>query len=93
MGFPRQEYWIRWPFLSPRDLPDPGIEAGSPAMQADSLPSEPPGKPDKAVRGLVQVLAAGPGGGRVKASPGRFQAHWWCSLLPSVVVLGQSGQA
>ena len=32
------------PFPSPRDLPDPGIEPGSPALQGDSLPSEPPGK-------------------------------------------------
>ena len=38
MGFPRQEYWNGLPFLSPGDLPDPGIEAVSPACQADSLP-------------------------------------------------------
>ena len=38
-----QEYWSGFPFLSPGDLPDPGIEPGSPALQADSLPSEPPG--------------------------------------------------
>ena len=42
---PRQEYWSGLPFLSPRDLPDPGIKTGCPALQADSLPSEPPGKP------------------------------------------------
>ena len=36
------------PLSSPRDLPDPGIEPQSPAMQADSLPSEPPGKPRSA---------------------------------------------
>ena len=45
MGFSRQEYWSRLPFPSPGALPDPGIEPGSPALQADSLPSEPPGKP------------------------------------------------
>ena len=45
MGFSRQEYWSGLPFPSPRDLPDPGIEPGSPAMQVDSLLSEPPGKP------------------------------------------------
>ena len=45
MGFPRQEYWRGLPFLSPGNIPDPGIEPGSPALQADSLPSEPPGKP------------------------------------------------
>ena len=45
MGFSRQEYWIGLPFPPPGDLPDPGIEPGSPALQADSLPSKPPGKP------------------------------------------------
>ena len=45
MGFSRQEYWCRLPFPSPGDLPDPGIEPRSPALQADSLTSEPPGKP------------------------------------------------
>ena len=45
MEFLRQEYWSGLPFPSPGDLPNPGIEHGSPALQADSLPSEPPGKP------------------------------------------------
>ena len=45
MGFSRQEYWIGLPFLFPGDLPDPGIEPGSPAFQADALTSELPGKP------------------------------------------------
>ena len=44
MGFFWQEYWNGLPFPSPGDLPDPGIEPGPPALQADSLPSEPPGK-------------------------------------------------
>ena len=48
IGFSRQEHWSGLPFLSPGDLPNPGIEAGSPALQADSLPSEPPGKPTSA---------------------------------------------
>ena len=39
MGFSRQEYWSGLPFPSPGDLPDPGMEAGSPALQADSLPT------------------------------------------------------
>ena len=38
MGFSRQEYWNGLPFPSPRDLPDPGIEPRSPALQADALP-------------------------------------------------------
>ena len=45
MGFSRQEYWSGLPFPSPGDLPDLGIEPGSPAFQADPLTSEPPGKP------------------------------------------------
>ena len=45
MEFSRQEYWSGLPFPSPGDLPKLGIEPGSPALQADALPSEPPGKP------------------------------------------------
>ena len=48
MEFFRQGYRSRLPFPSPGELPDPGIEPGSPALQADSLPSEPLGKPDLA---------------------------------------------
>ena len=44
MGFSRQEYWSEVPFPSPGDLPDPGIEPRSSALQADVLTSEPPGK-------------------------------------------------
>ena len=47
MGFSRQEYWSRLPFPSPGDLPHPGVEHRSPAFQADTLTSEPPGKPPK----------------------------------------------
>ena len=43
-GFSRQEYWSGLPFPSPGDLPDPGIEPGSPSLQADTLPFELPGK-------------------------------------------------
>ena len=39
MEFSRQEYWSGLPFLSPGDLPDPGIEPGDPALQVDFLPS------------------------------------------------------
>ena len=44
LGFSRQKYWSGLPFPSPGDLPDPGIKPRSPALQADALPSEPPGK-------------------------------------------------
>ena len=40
MGFSRQEYWSGLPFPSPGDLPNPGVEPGSPALQADSLLSD-----------------------------------------------------
>ena len=49
MGFSRQEYWSGLPFPSLGDLPNPGIEPGSPTLQADALPSEPPGKPDNII--------------------------------------------
>ena len=45
MRFPRQKYWNGLPFPPPGDLPQPGMEHEPPALQADSLPSEPPGKP------------------------------------------------
>ena len=47
MGFSGQEYWSGLSFPSPGDLSDPGIEPGYPELQADSLPSEPPGKPKR----------------------------------------------
>ena len=46
MGFSRQEYWSGLLFPSLGDLPNPGIEPRSPASQADTLPFEPPGKPE-----------------------------------------------
>ena len=52
MGFSRQ-YWSGLPCASPGNLPNPGTEPGSPAWQANSLPSEPPGK---AQRGVIQLL-------------------------------------
>ena len=45
MGFSRQEYCSGLPIPSPGDLPNPGIKPRSPALWADALPSEPPGKP------------------------------------------------
>ena len=45
MGFPRQEYWDRLPFPSPRDLPDPGIELAFPVLEAGYLPLSRLGSP------------------------------------------------
>ena len=53
MEFSRQEYWSGFAISFSRDLPDPGIETGSPALQADSLPCELPGKP---ILGNIQML-------------------------------------
>ena len=51
MGFSRQEYWSGLPFPSPGDLPNPGIEPLSPALQADILTSEPPGEAQLVFKG------------------------------------------
>ena len=45
VGFSREEYWSGLPFPLPGYLPNPGVEPGYPALQAGSLPTEPPGKP------------------------------------------------
>ena len=55
MGFSRQEYWSGLPFPSPGDLPNPGIEPRSSALQADALTSEPPGKPIQTPEGRLHL--------------------------------------
>ena len=55
-GFSRQEYWSGLPRPPPGDCPNPGNKARSPALQADSLPSEPPGKPKKTGVGSLPLL-------------------------------------
>ena len=57
MGFSRQEYQSGLPFPSPGDLPYPGTEPGSPALQEDALPSEPPGKLCNCVTTVVTMAA------------------------------------
>ena len=56
MDFFRPEYWCGYPFPSPGDLLNPGIEPGSPALQADSLPAEPQGKPKDTGVGSLSLL-------------------------------------
>ena len=53
MEFSRPEYWSGSPFPSPGYLPNPGIKLRSPALQADSLPAEPPGKPKSSLKELL----------------------------------------
>ena len=54
MEFSKQEYWSRYPFPSQGDLPNPRIEPLSPALQVDSLPSEPPRKPWRPKQTFIQ---------------------------------------
>ena len=56
MEFSRPEYWSGQPFPSPGDLPNPGIGPKSPALQVDSLPAEPPGKPKNTGVGSLSLL-------------------------------------
>ena len=56
MGFSRQEYWSGLSFPSPGDLPHPGIEPRSPALQADALTSEPPGKKEFPHAAVVKTV-------------------------------------
>ena len=56
MEFSRPEYWSGEPFPSPGDLSNPGIEPWSLALQADSLPAEPPGKPKNTGVGSLSLL-------------------------------------
>ena len=62
MEFPRQEYWSGMPLPSPGDLPDPGIELRSTALETDGLPSEQPGKPCSLyLRPILQQPKGDPG--------------------------------
>ena len=56
MEFSRSEYWSGWPFPSPGDLPNSGIEHRSPALQVDTLPAEPQGKPKSTEVGFLSLL-------------------------------------
>ena len=57
MGFSRQECWSGLPFPSAGDLPDPEIKTGSPALQADALQSDPPGKPHRLASDQIRSVA------------------------------------
>ena len=58
MEFSRPEYWSGYPFPSPGDLPNPGIEPRSPALQVNSLPAEPQGKPKNTGVGSLSLSPA-----------------------------------
>ena len=70
-----QEYWSGLPFPSPGDLPHPGIEPGSPTLQADALPSEPPGKPNNNKIDNINCSNMHQGLSWWEFSPGEFQGQ------------------
>ena len=73
-----QESWSGWPIPSPADLPDAGIEPGSPPLQVDSLPAEPPGKPNRnKVHNKCNALEASPNYPTLPAPH-----HLWKNCLP-----------
>ena len=81
VGFSRQEYWSGLPFPSPGDLPDPGIEPGSPVSRADSLPSEPPGKVSPTLWVLTRVGQAWTEeSDRLQSMRSQRVAHNWSNL-------------
>ena len=94
MEFSRQEYLSGLPFPSPGDLPDPGIEPGSPALQADSLPFEPPGNPPSQARDGTQVsriagvfLPAEPPGSHNKGEWFQLRKANWSIVLAKEMLL------
>ena len=100
MEFSRPKYWSGQPFPSPGDLPNPGIKPGSPTLQVDSLPAEPPGKPKHDIQfysvtqscptlqphGLQHAMPPCP-----SPTPGVYPSSsplgWWChpSISSSVI--------
>ena len=74
MGFSRQEYWSGLPFPSPGDLPNPGIKPRFPALQADSLPAEPPGTPSH-LQGPPQISPSWPQGDLSDPCPCEFYSN------------------
>ena len=76
MEFSRQEYWSGWPFPSPGDLPNPGIEPRSPTLQADSLPAEAPGKPKNTGVGSSSRSSQPRNQTWVSCIAGRFFTTW-----------------
>ena len=83
MEFSRQEYWSGLPFPSPGNLPDPRIKPGSPALQADSLPTEPLGSlVAKLCPTLCDAMDCSPLGFYVYEIPS--QEYWSGFLMPNL---------
>ena len=80
MEFSRLEYWSGYPIPSPADLPNPGIESESPALQVDSLPAELPGKESTCSAGVTEDMVSTPGSGRSlgggDSNPFQYSLAW-----------------
>ena len=99
MKFSRQEYWNGLPFPSPKgdlpiDLPNPGMESRSPALQADSLPTEPQGKPKNTGVNIADLPSPGiklgsPGIWEIPATElsGKPMSHYQCLLCITLCVI------
>ena len=96
MEFPRQEYWSKLPFPSPGDLPDPGIEPGSPALAGGFFTTGPPGKPPGYMYRLLHPPNNLDGGcrssthltdGHTEAQGGAGPRVW--ALMASVPMMGE----
>ena len=81
MGFPGQGHWSGLPFPSTGDLPDPGIEAASPALAGELFSTEPPGKPVSKILGSIYSV---PGFGE---EPKACLQHLWLLYQSRVVSL------
>ena len=94
-GFSRQEYWSGLPCPPPGDLPNSGIKPRSPTLQADSLPSEPPGKPKNNGVGslsLLQGIFPTRIQTRLSCIAGRFFTYaFYCLFSEGVRKLGKGG--
>ena len=88
MGLSRQEYWSGLSCPPPGDLPNPGIKPRSPALQADSLPAEPPGKPKNTGVGslsLLQGILTNPG---IEPGSPVLQADYFFFNLNLFILIG-----
>ena len=82
MGFSGHEYWSGQPFPSPGDLLNPRIEPESPILQADSLLSEPPGKPRVSHKSLSRATLGGAAAATLNHEDGMVRMVEWCDKNP-----------
>ena len=86
MGFSRQEYWSWLSCLPPADHPNPGIKPRSPVLQADSLPSEPPGESMNTGMGSLSLLQGDLSNQEIESRSPALQADSLPAELPGKVL-------